>query len=260
MERLSTWTVLPTGIFYSRAAARSDYDTASRINASSSTAPPNRGGRRSAVHRHHPDAGDRCRAKGAVRACRRADGLGAGRLYAVAGIPALRPGRSAVGQPRPLRAVGRPRLDAALCADPSAGVQAASMAAASPTRPAISLDDIKNFRQIDSVTPGPSGIRPHHRRRDHDRSARPRLRQQRRHGDRVALARRPLQSEEFHDLRLRRLHRLQRRRSHGRRGQRGGLARRPSAARKSVLDLRQQYGDHRRPHRSRFQRGRRDPL
>ena len=40
----------------------------------------------------------------------------------------------------------------------------------------------------------PSGIRPHHRRRDHDRAARPGLRQQCRHGDRVALARRALQS------------------------------------------------------------------
>ena len=58
--------------------------------------------------------------------------------------------------------------------------------------PAVSLDDIKNFRQHRQRHARPSGIRPHHRRRDHDRAARPGLRQQRRHGDRIALARRPL--------------------------------------------------------------------
>ena len=55
------------------------------------------------------------------------------------------------------------------------------------------LDDIKRFRQLGSVTPGHPGVRPHHRRRDHHRPARPGRRQQRRHGDRRALARRPLQ-------------------------------------------------------------------
>ena len=43
-------------------------------------------------------------------------GAGAGRLHAVERAAALRPGRPDLAQPRPLRALGRARLDAALCA------------------------------------------------------------------------------------------------------------------------------------------------
>ena len=43
-------------------------------------------------------------------------GAGAGRLYAVDAIPALRSRRARLAQPRPLRALGRPCLDAALFA------------------------------------------------------------------------------------------------------------------------------------------------
>ena len=45
-----------------------------------------------------------------------ADGDGAGRLRALAALPALRPRGPDLAEPRPLRAVGRPRLDAALLA------------------------------------------------------------------------------------------------------------------------------------------------
>ena len=215
--------------------------------------------RRSALHRHHPHAGDRCGAESAIRACRHADGIGAGRLHAVAGISALRPRRPAVGEPRPLRALQRPRLDAALCA-------AASRRRAPQRRPPRHRRPRGQPRRHQELSPArqrdarPPGIRPHHRRGSHHRPARPGLRQQRRHGDRLALARRALQPAAFSAIRLRRLHDLQRRRSHGRRRQRGGLARRPSRPRQSVLDLRQQHGHHRGPYRPCFQRGRRKPV
>ena len=48
----------------------------------------------------------------------------------------------------------------------------------------LSLDDLKQFRQWGSKTPGHPGARPHAGRRGHDRAARPGLRQRRRHGDR----------------------------------------------------------------------------
>ena len=52
----------------------------------------------------------------------------------------------------------------------------------------LSLDDIKQFRQWGSKTPGHPGARPHAGRRSHHRPARPGLRQRRRHGDRRGAA------------------------------------------------------------------------
>ena len=60
--------------------------------------------------------------------------------------------------------------------------------------PAVSLDDIKQFRQLDSKCPGPSRIWHDWRRRDDHRPAGAGLRQQRRHGHGVALAGGALQS------------------------------------------------------------------
>ncbi len=64
-------------------------------------------------------------------------------------------------------------------------------------RPAVSLDDIKQFRQLGSRCPGHPeyGVTPGVE--DHDRPARARLRQQRRHGDRRTLSGEPLQSAGF---------------------------------------------------------------
>ncbi len=106
--------------------------------------------------------------------------------------------------------------------------------------PAVTLDDIKQFRQIGQQMPGPSGVSPDHRRRDDDRSAGPGLRQQRRHGDGRALAGAALQPAGLRGVRLRRLRHVRRRRHDGGRQQRGGLARRPPEARQPLLDLRQQ--------------------
>ena len=116
-------------------------------------------------------------------------------------------------------------------------------------RPAVSLDDIKQFRQLDSRTPGPSRISRDHRRRSDHRPARPGLRERGRHGDRRALARRAFQPRRRHPVRSRRLRPVQRRRHDGRRGERGGLARRASQAFEPVLDLRQQPHHDRGRHR-----------
>ncbi len=56
----------------------------------------------------------------------------------------------------------------------------------------LTLDDLRGFRQLGQPHPGPSRARPHPRRRGHHRPARPGLRQRRGHGDRRAVAARPL--------------------------------------------------------------------
>ena len=55
-------------------------------------------------------------------------------------------------------------------------------------QPAVTLDDIKHFRQLDSKCPGPPRVPLDVRRRDDDRPARPGHRDQRRHGDRPVVA------------------------------------------------------------------------
>ena len=47
----------------------------------------------------------------------------------------------------------------------------------------LELEDLKSLRTWGSKTPGPPGVRPHRRRRDHHRPARPGRRQRGRHGD-----------------------------------------------------------------------------
>ena len=64
----------------------------------------------------HPRAVHGRRAAGQLRPSRRADGHGRHRRGAVGPPPAPQPGQPALGRPRPLRAVERPRLDAAVCA------------------------------------------------------------------------------------------------------------------------------------------------
>ena len=62
----------------------------------------------------HPRAGHGCGRAGEVRPSGPADGRGRYRHRAVHALPQIRSGRSGLARPRPLRAVGRPRLDAAL--------------------------------------------------------------------------------------------------------------------------------------------------
>ena len=62
----------------------------------------------------HPRARHGRGAEGQLRPSRHADGHGRDRRGAVERLPAPQPGQSRVAQPRPLRAVQRPRLDAAV--------------------------------------------------------------------------------------------------------------------------------------------------
>ena len=86
----------------------------------------------------------------------------------------------------------------------------------------LSLDDLKQFRQWGSRTPGHPEWGHTAGDRDDDRAARPGVRERRRHGDRAALPRRPLQPAAARDRRLVDLRDLLRRRPDG-----GRHARRP---------------------------------
>ena len=126
----------------------------------------------------HPRARDGCGRAGEIRPSRPADGRGRHRDRAVHAVPEIRSGRSGLARPRPLRALGRPRLDAALRAAPSARLRGDDDRGDQALPPAR-LDHAR-----------PSGEFRHARRRDHDRAARPGARQRGRHGDRRAASRR----------------------------------------------------------------------
>ena len=126
------------------------------------------------------------------------------------------------------------------------GVEASTGAAKPTGAPAVSLDDIKQFRQLDSDA-RPSGVRP-----TRPASKPPPARSARASATSVgmAMAERWLAAHfnrPGHDaVRLQRLCHLQRRRPDGGRLRRGRLARRPPEALQPVLDLRRQPHHHRR--------------
>ena len=124
----------------------------------------------------HPRARHGCRSAGQVRPSRHADGHGRRRDRAVHAIPEVRRRRARLARPRPLRAVGRPRLDAALRAALSHRLSRHDDRGAEAFPPAR-LQDRR-----------PSRIRPRAGHRDDHRSARPGPRQRRRHGDGRAAA------------------------------------------------------------------------
>ena len=70
------------------------------------------------LHQHHPHPGDGRGAEGELRPPRCADGARPGRVHPLEPLPELRPGRPDLAQPRPLRALQRPRVDAAVLAHP----------------------------------------------------------------------------------------------------------------------------------------------
>ena len=98
------------------------------------------------------------------------------------------------------------------------------------------------------------------RGRVHHRPARHRDRDQRRHGDRRALAGRHVQPPRIRPVRLRRLRRRRRRLPDGGHRRRGRLARRAPEAVEPVLVLRQQPDHHRGQHEPGVQRGRAGPV
>ena len=153
------------------------------------------------------------------------------------------PGDPALAAARPLRALERPRVDAALRAAPPLRVRA--HARRPRELPPAPLEDA-----------GAPRVRPHARRRGHDRSARPGLRARRRHGARRARHARALRGRGRRARQPLRVRHRERRRPDGGDLRRGGLARGPLAARQPDLPLRRQPHHDRRPDVALLLRGR----
>ena len=200
--------------------------------------------------RHRPGVGHGLGAEGRQRPPRHGDEPGAGGVPAVPEGDAARPLRPALAGPRPVRAVVRP-------------LERHALHPAVPRRLGPRARGPQVAAHVGQQDAGPPGVRPHRRRRDHDRPARPGRRQRRRHGDgRPSRARPPRPQRRPRRLAVRPLHlraRL-RRRPRGGRGERGVLDRRHPAARQPDPDLRRQQDLHRGQHRHRVQRGRREAL
>ena len=110
---------------------------------------------RRALRQHDPDAVDRRDPEGELRSSGDADGARAGRLHALAAVPALRSRRPDLAQPRPLRALQRPRLDAALLAAPPdrrAGPSTPTTRSRAGSRSPSTTS--RRFRQLDSKAAG----------------------------------------------------------------------------------------------------------
>ena len=148
---------------------------------------------RSAVHQHHSHAFDRCGAAGEVGTSRHADGAGAAGLHDLESRDALRSAGSDLAQSRSLRALQRPRVDAALvgaASDRHAGGECGIRAARAAVGDARRHPPLPPARQQGARA---SGVSLGLGRRDDDRPARAGRRHERRHGHRAEVARRPLQ-------------------------------------------------------------------
>ena len=166
------------------------------------------------------------------------------------------PSHPDVARPRPVRAVQRPRLHAALQAAAPGGRAARHRDSSRGDTPAVSLEDIQKFRQLDSVTPGHPEYQLDQRRGDHHRARWARAWPTAWAWPSPAAGWPPLQPARLRAVRLQRVRHLRRRRHDGGRGHRGRLDRRPPQAAQPVLDLRQQPHHHRRQHRPGLHRGR----
>ena len=188
---------------------------------------------------HDPHPLDRRDPEGELGPPGDADGAGAGRLHALAAPPALRPGRPDLAQPRPLRALGRPRLDAALLAAlPRRGEGGRPRLRGRRRARPCSLARHRKLppARLARARATPSTAGPPASRRPPGRSARAIAT-----SVGMAIASKwqgaPLRRRA---LRLRRLRDRRRRLPDGGRLARSRLARRPPQARQPLLDLRQQ--------------------
>ena len=184
---------------------------------------------RSTLHRHHPLPVGGCGAAGQQRTSRHAAGRGADGVRAVEPLAEMQSGQPPLARPRPLRALGRARLDAAL--QPAVPERLRSVAGRHPQLPPVGQQGAR-----------PSRTRPHAGRRSHHRAARTRLRQRGRHGHRRGAAGCPLQPPGPRDHRPPHLRDRQRRRPDGRGRVRGGVAGRASEAGQADLPVRRQRG------------------
>ena len=200
--------------------------------------------------RHRPGAGHGRGAAGRQRTPRHRDEPGAGGVPAVPEGDAPQPGRPALARPRPVRALVRP-------------LQPHPLHPALPRRLGPRARRPQGAAHLGQQDPGPPGVRPHGRRRDHHRPARPGHRQRGRDGDgRPPRARpaRPQRRSRRVGLRPPHLRDRQRRRHRGGRLLRGLLDRRHPAARQPHPDLRREQDLDRGRHRRRAVRGRRRAL
>ena len=124
----------------------------------------------------------------------------------------------------------------------------------------LTLDDLKNFRQLGSPTAGHPEYGHAAGHRDHHRAARPGHLDRRRHGAGRAHARRALQPRGPRDRRSLHVRDRLRRRPAGGRRLRGLLARRPPRPRPLISLLRRQPHLDRGRHRALVHRGRRRAL
>ena len=183
----------------------------------------------------HPCARHGCGREGQIRPPRHAHGHGGCGDGAVHPVPEVRRRRARLAGPRPVRALGRPRLDAALCAAPPHRLSRRDHGRAAQL-PAARLHDGR---------PPGAWARPRHR--DHHRPAGPGPRQRRRHGPGGAPAECPAGRRHRRSLHL---CARRRRLPDGGHQPRGDLARRPPQAQQADRAVRRQPHLHRRTDRA----------
>ena len=177
---------------------------------------------RPARHQHDPDAGDRRRPEGELRAPGRAHGRRTDGVHALDKVPPPCADAPRLARSRPLRPFGRARLDAPLLAPSSDRLR--RVARRPQVVPSMGLED-----------PGPSRVRADAGRRGVDRAARPGLHECRRHGDRRASAGLRVQPARPRHHRPLDLHALLRRRPPGGDRVRGGRRSRGTSGSASSL-------------------------
>ena len=168
-------------------------------------------GHRAALRQHHQVSLGRRRGAREVGPSGGAHGRRRHGVRALGQVPSFRSVRPGVGQPRPVRPLGGPRLDAPLFAPPPLWIRPAHGRA--PALPPVGIEDA-----------GAPGARDHARRGSDDRPSGAGLRQRRGHGAGPADGAGPVSAPRAASRRPGLRHR-ERRRSHGGRGVGGGLAR-----------------------------------
>ncbi len=194
-------------------------------------------------HQHDPDPGDRRHPEGQLRPPRAAARLRAHGLRVVAAAPQGRPDGADLVRSRPLRAVGRPRLDAAVRPAPPGWLRGVAR------RP-------QGVPAVGQQHPRPPRVARDARRRGHHRPARPGQRQRGRHGAGRAVPGHAVQPARPHRRRSLHLRAGLGRRRPGGHLARGGGAGRPPRPGQAHLPVRRQRDHPRRAGLAGDERGR----